>query len=158
VNMAANNAFQPTVPLRGPAAERGRWASQMRLSLLTIVLSLAFVGCGSTPKATTAVKLRHCPEYRPAEEKLDDLIPTHRTRPSLPRQAYERGLSGSVRMAVWVTPTGSVEQVCVVESSPPRVFDAAAAQAIAGWTFKPKTVEGVPTAQHGLFTIDFKVQ
>src|SRR5690242_2258508 len=98
----------------------------MKRRFLAIALPVIFVGCSSAPIAPT--KLRQCPGFQPLAEPLDQLVPTFREPPRYPREAINQGLSGSVQMAVWVSYSGFVEQVCVLESSPPGVFDSAALQ------------------------------
>ena len=61
-------------------------------------------------------------------------------------------------MAVWVSPTGSVEKACVVESTPAGLFDVAALQSVAHWRFKTKLIEGAPAAQLGLQAIEFQIK
>jgi periplasmic protein TonB len=130
----------------------------MKLCLLPVALTVVFASCSSTSTTPALAKLGYCPGLKPATEQFDTLVPTFRVPPLYPREAIKKGLSGTVLMIVWVTSTGSAEQVCVVESSPQGVFDAAAAQAVAKWKFKKKVVEGVPMPQQGVQTIDFKLE
>jgi protein TonB len=44
-----------------------------------------------------------------------------------------------------------------VDSKPPRIFDAAAIQAILKWKFKPRVEGGVPIPQAGITTIEFNI-
>ena len=39
----------------------------------------------------------------------------------------------------------------------PRIFDAAAIQAVLKWKFKPRVIDGVPVKQVGLTTIEFNL-
>lgn len=63
--------------------------------------------------------------------------PTRRVPPEYPSRARRRGLEGHVVVAFTIRPDGEVERdsIKVVEADPARVFDRAAARAIAGWEF-----------------------
>jgi periplasmic protein TonB len=86
-----------------------------------------------------------------------DVIPVVRVPPAYPQRAKQAKLEGSVTMAVTIRPDGSVADVQVLESNPPRLFDQAAIQAMQRWKFRPKIVNGKPEAQRARQTIDFKL-
>ena len=52
-------------------------------------------------------------------------------------------IKGSVELQYMVMADGSVSDVRVIESSPQGVFDDIAVKAIQGWSFKPRTVNGI---------------
>ena len=52
---------------------------------------------------------------------------------------------------------GRVISAIIEESRPPRIFDAAAIQAVLKWKFKPRVIDGVPVKQVGLTTIEFNL-
>lgn len=87
-----------------------------------------------------------------------DLIPLVRIEPQYPREAARGGIEGSVRVAFTVLEDGSVEDVSVIESNPPRVFDRAAVRAILKWKFKPRIVAGKPVKRRAEQTLNFNLQ
>lgn len=86
-----------------------------------------------------------------------DVIPVVRVPPAYPRNARTAGIEGEVTMAVTIRPDGSVSDVSVLESNPPRLFDQAAMDAMSRWKFRPKIVDGSPVAQRARQTIEFKL-
>ena len=46
-------------------------------------------------------------------------------------------VESKVRVRLWVTPEGKVDQVDVLEATPPGVFDDAVRRALSLWTFEP---------------------
>lgn len=86
-----------------------------------------------------------------------DVIPVVRVPPVYPQRAKQAKLEGKVTMAVTIRPDGTVADVQVLESNPPRLFDQAAVQAMQRWKFRPKIVNGKPEAQRARQTIDFKL-
>ena len=86
-----------------------------------------------------------------------DVIPVVRVPPAYPQRAKQAKLEGSVTMAVTIRPDGTVAEVSVIESDPPRLFDQAAIQAMQRWKFRPKIVNGKPEAQRARQTIEFKL-
>ena len=53
-------------------------------------------------------------------------------------------IKGSVELQYTVMADGSVSDFRVIESKPQGVFDDIAVKAIQSWSFKPKTVNGIP--------------
>ncbi|MEE4661338.1 MAG: energy transducer TonB [Halieaceae bacterium] len=86
-----------------------------------------------------------------------DVIPVVRTAPTYPRNARQAKIEGYVTMAVTIRPDGTVADVSVLESDPPRLFDRAAMDAMRRWKFRPKIVDGAPQAQRARQTIEFKL-
>jgi protein TonB len=85
-------------------------------------------------------------------------MPIVRMDPQYPQQAAMKGLEGHVTLEFTITKAGSVTDVKVVESRPPRVFDDAARKALAQWKYRPKVVDGQPIDQPGkLVKLDFKL-
>jgi len=87
-----------------------------------------------------------------------DVIPIKRAEPVFPRDALIKGISGRVRVHFIVLPDGSVADVRVVESRPPKVFDESAVRAVSKWQFKPKTVDGVAVEREAEQTINYMLQ
>jgi TonB family protein len=77
------------------------------------------------------VVLRFKPEARQARKLL------YAPPPGYSRGAYEARLEGVVTVAFEVNAAGLTENVRVVESTLPGVFDEAAVRSISGWNFEP---------------------
>ena len=86
-----------------------------------------------------------------------DVIPVVRVPPAYPRNARQAGIQGFVTMAVTINPDGTVSDVSVLESDPPRLFDQSAMDAMRRWKFRPKIVDGTPVGQRARQTIEFKL-
>lgn len=65
------------------------------------------------------------------------VVPRRTMMPEYPRAARVDGVEGWVRLAYRIDAGGRVEDVMVLESQPPGVFDAAAQRALARWRFDP---------------------
>lgn len=73
------------------------------------------------------------------------LRPLRHDPPRFPEQARRDGIGESqVRVHLWITPEGKVDQVDIVQATPPRVFDEEVRRALSLWTFEPP---GRPTEQ-----------
>jgi len=64
----------------------------------------------------------------------------YRVDPVFPRQAQRDGISGRVIAHVVVAPSGSVTEVRIIQSQPPRVFDREVIRALSQWRFNPEPV------------------
>jgi len=98
------------------------------------------------------------PQLGALSTQLDrDFMPLSRQPPRYPYQATRRGIEGWVRVAFRVTETGTVEDVEVLESEPPGVFDQAAVNAVYRWRFKPRIRNGQPVAGRAEQVVDFRL-
>lgn len=98
------------------------------------------------------------PYLGPAATQLDrNFMPLSQQPPRYPYQAARRGIEGWVRVSFRVTETGTVEDVVVLESEPPGVFDQAAIKAVYRWRFKPRIVNGKGAAGRAEQVVDFKL-
>lgn len=87
------------------------------------------------------------------------VMPLVRIEPQYPRKAAMSGKQGWVRLSFDVNTGGGVENVQVISSTPPRIFDQAAKRALLKWKYQPKLVDGKPVAMKGLkVQLDFKLQ
>ena len=77
-----------------------------------------------------------------------DQLPKPRVRvsPEYPRRAIERGIEGSVLLKIKITERGDVDNVRVVQSKPPGIFENAALVAVRQWSFEPGTYKGEPVS------------
>lgn len=60
-------------------------------------------------------------------------------------------------MQIHVDVAGAVDDVRVLESDPPGLFDDAAVQSVRGWTFAPATSDGAAVASWVRQTIRFSL-
>jgi protein TonB len=72
--------------------------------------------------------------------------PLSQVPPRWPEAARRRGLSGSVTLSLLIGVDGAIQEVSVLESQPPGVFDAAATEAVRQWRFSPGQYEGRPVS------------
>ncbi len=83
---------------------------------------------------------------------------TRRVNPTYPTDAAQRGLEGYAVVAFTVTADGQVRDPRVLESNPPRTFDAAARDAVRRWEFQPALENGVAVESASQTRIEFKLQ
>jgi protein TonB len=89
-----------------------------------------------------------------AADSLDRIVARD---PVYPVQALRNGTKGWVELEFTVTPNGSVRDIEVVAAEPHGVFDSAASEAVAGWRFRPRVVNGQPVAQRSTVTMRFDI-
>lgn len=87
-----------------------------------------------------------------------EVMPMIRIAPIYPRNAKLAKIQGFVKMEVVINPDGSVNDIEVIEATPPRMFDSAAVMAMKQWRFKPKLVNGVAVSQRAQQVIEFKIE
>jgi len=88
-----------------------------------------------------------------------DVMPLVRINPDYPSRALSSGIEGWVLVQFTITATGAVRDPIVVESEPPRIFDAAALKAVARWRYNPKVEGGVAVERVGVqTTIRFMIE
>ncbi len=61
-----------------------------------------------------------------------------------PPAAKKKGVQGYVVLSVLVDETGAIQDVRLIESSPPEIFDQSAMEGIRRWRFKPAQYQGKP--------------
>lgn len=87
-----------------------------------------------------------------------DVMPLNDIRPNYPRRALQRGIEGYIKLLFTINSRGGVENIRVVESSPPGVFDREARRAAARWRFSPRTQNGVSVAREASKTLHFRLE
>lgn len=93
-----------------------------------------------------------------AATQLDSgFVALSRQPPEYPYKAARRGIEGWVRVAFDVNESGNVENVEVVESDPPGVFDIAATRAVSRWRFKPRIIDGKAVPGKASQVVEFKL-
>ena len=65
---------------------------------------------------------------------------SYRVEPQFPREALRKGTSGRVIAHVVVSPAGTVTEVRIIQSNPPRLFDREVIRALSQWKFNPEPV------------------
>ncbi len=85
-----------------------------------------------------------------------DVVPLVRVPPEYPMRAARRGIGGWVLLEFTVTATGSVTDVVVLDSEPPRTFDRVARRAVSRFKYRPRVEDGRPVERRGVrIVIDF---
>ena len=79
---------------------------------------------------------------------IPDLIV--RIAPIYPDRARARGVEGYVVVAYDIGTNGSVVEPHVIDSSPERIFDQAALDAVMKWKYNPRIVDGEPVVVAGM--------
>lgn len=77
-------------------------------------------------------------------------------RPAYPSQARQRRVDGWVELEFAVGTDGKVDDIVVLGSDPPRLFDREAVRAAARWRFEPRRENGVAVATRLRKTVSFK--
>lgn len=81
--------------------------------------------------------------------------PVHRVSADYPARARSKGLEGYVTMSILIDDDGSVQDILVVEASPPNVFDTVATAAVRDWRFVPGEYKGDPVSVRVTQTLRF---
>ena len=70
--------------------------------------------------------------------------------PLYPAAARAEGIEGWVKLGYDISVDGRVENLRVLESSPPGVFEGAAMAAVARWRYRPPVIDGAPSGVSGV--------
>jgi protein TonB len=73
-----------------------------------------------------------------------NIIPLQQIHPIYPPKARRQSIEGWVKVGFIITTEGTVSNVRLIDSAPPRVFDRAAIKAISRWKFTPQLIAGIP--------------
>ncbi|MFT7186075.1 MAG: protein TonB [Pseudohongiellaceae bacterium] len=73
-----------------------------------------------------------------------NIIPLQQIHPIYPPKARRQSIEGWVKVGFIITTEGTVSNVRLIDSAPPRVFDRAAIKAISRWKFSPQLIAGIP--------------
>ena len=87
----------------------------------------------------------------------DDAIPLVRVMPQAPAKALREGITGWVKLKLYISADGAVSRVEIMEAKPRRIFNRVAKRAALKWKFKPKLVDGKPVAQTANQLIEFNL-
>jgi protein TonB len=87
----------------------------------------------------------------------DQIKRTRYIAPEYPREAMFKNIEGSVKVRFTIDSDGKVSEAFVVSSTPDRVFDKAALNAVRRWRFEPLAVAGEPAQATIETTVVFKI-
>ncbi len=76
-----------------------------------------------------------------------DVMPLVRIEPVYPRRAALQGIEGYVFLQFNITPAGTVSDIKILDSRPPRIFNQSAVRALRKWKYRPKMEDGKAVAQ-----------
>ena len=79
----------------------------------------------------------------------------HRVDPDYPSAAKRDGIRGSVDLEVTVSAQGIVEDVAVMQATPPDLFDKSAVTAVRKWKYDPRFVDGLASETHLKVHLEF---
>ncbi|PKM28979.1 MAG: energy transducer TonB [Gammaproteobacteria bacterium HGW-Gammaproteobacteria-11] len=119
------------------------------------------ISSAATPLQTLTASAEQVSLGQPAErsEGLDEEVtPLVDIPPTYPPNALRSGQEGQVTLAFTITAEGRVENLRVIASDPPRVFDREARRAVARWRFTPRQVNGQPVAREATKTLHFRIE
>jgi TonB family protein len=112
----------------------------------TILLTKLRVGPAGPEVAKAIVDggLDKVTEFFPLpDEDASEPEPIKRITPPYPQELRRRGISGTAKFLMLIGSDGTVKSLYCYASSDPR-FAVAAAEALAGWKFKPTMIKGTP--------------
>ncbi|HKA13790.1 MAG TPA: TonB family protein [Myxococcota bacterium] len=84
-------------------------------------------------------------------------VPQVRIPPDYPPQVRDRGIEGWVTFRFTVAVDGSVKDVAILDSSPPRIWDSATIRAVSNWKYEPAIKDGRPVEQRGV-TVTYRYE
>ena len=152
-------ATQPRVVQSDPLAPRIANSDELCLRELALREASAKLRSprASGPVAPTGGTAQSTVAARPAAEAPadDELGRVRVVEPVYPPQAMRDRVEGWVLLEFTITENGSVRDIVVIDSQPGGVFDAAAAEALAGWKYRPRITDGRPVAHRSNVTMRF---
>jgi len=103
--------------------------------------------------ATTAPSTRRGSAEPPPVIQEAKLI--RRVNPDYPSAAKKDGIAGSVDLEITVSAQGAVENVSVIQATPPDMFNKSAIAAVRKWKYDPRFVDGLPSQAHLKVHLEF---
>ncbi|MCW8844897.1 MAG: TonB family protein [Gammaproteobacteria bacterium] len=143
IRLATGNGVAPD-----PAAARHWWelaAEQGDAVSMKFLERVYREGLGVTPDPARADAWL---ERR--EAQVIDYEPVHRQAPVYPRKALDREIQGRAVYQFDITELGDVENITLLESAPPGMFDKAGADALAKFKYTPRLIGGNPVRAVGV--------
>lgn len=120
--------------------------------------SLAGLTAASAPAAPPAPAAPSVAEAASQSGPEQEVMPLNDVRPEYPYRARQRGIEGHIKLAFTITAAGKVENIRVLDASPPNVFDREARRAAARWRFAPRTENGSAVSREAVKTLHFRLQ
>ena len=120
--------------------------------------SLAGLTAASAPAAPPAPAAPSVAETAGQSGPEQEVMPLNDVRPEYPYRARQRGIEGHIKLAFTITAAGKVENIRVLDASPPNVFDREARRAAARWRFAPRTENGAAVSREAVKTLHFRLQ
>ncbi|WP_313087023.1 energy transducer TonB [Pseudomonas sp.] len=120
--------------------------------------SLAGLTAASAPTAPPAPAAPSAAETAGQSGPEQEVMPLNDVRPEYPYRARQRGIEGHIKLAFTITAAGKVENIRVLDASPPNVFDREARRAAARWRFAPRTENGSAVSREAVKTLHFRLQ
>jgi protein TonB len=167
-HLAADTAGAPIVPVVPPAGEpEEALAREKPAKLGEPNEQPGRVYVANTESLRIQISVEAPPPIGAPEAELEftgfrltdgEYLPIVKVAPVFPVLAASRGLEGYVVLEYTITPTGSVQDVVVVESSN-GIFEESAIHAVSRFKYKPRIVEGQPVHVHRVRTkVNFKFE
>ena len=78
-----------------------------------------------------------------------------RVNPDYPSAAKKDGIAGWVDLELTVSTHGVVEDVSVLQATPPEMFEKSALAAVRKWKYDPRFVDGLPSQAHLKVHLEF---
>lgn len=86
------------------------------------------------------------------------VTPVFRMNPVYPRRAALQNIEGFVILKFDITKLGQVDQISIIQASPPQIFNTSAIQALRKWKYKPRMEDGKLVRQKNLkVQLDFRL-
>ncbi|HWM71297.1 MAG TPA: TonB family protein [Steroidobacteraceae bacterium] len=142
VASAASNASGPGTAAAGMAAGGTAAASAPP--------AVAEVPHTSAPSSSSTRRASGEPPPVIQEAKL-----IRRVNPDYPSAAKKDGIAGWVDLELTVSTHGVVEDVSVLQATPPETFEKSALAAVRKWKYDPRFVDGLPSQAHLKVHLEF---
>ena len=137
----------PGKPLLGARPQQPKPRPKPRPKVTPKPQSAVTAGAPSPPVSNAA----------PAATGERQLHAIYKPAPKYPRRARRRHQQGAVKLRFAVQPDGRVEDIQVVWSRPPGVFDREAKRTLARWRFEPARKHGRAISARASQVITFKL-
>lgn len=142
-------------PLPAPALKIEIPPLQTDLSLSAAPPLPALEPAAVASSAAVSAPAAAAPAHDAAAGSAEELVPLREVSPEYPVRAAAAGIEGSVTLRFTVNAQGRVEDIEVIASEPPGVFDRAARRAISRSRFVPRQENGVPVAREATKVFNF---
>ena len=152
-SLEKTRASQKPAPKKPNPQIRPRLAFELNTRLPALSTDLSIPLMDNVPMDAPALKSHY--EVGELDGPLTTLV---KIPPIYPFRAKRRGVEGFVSVEFFVTKTGEVADIKILESQPEEIFVKAVTDCISRWKFKPGTVEGIPVETRVHTTIRFELE